>query len=455
MLYSILKHKNYLIISLIFFINLEVDAFTVTTLERPKTLLFASFFNSKACDNINFINDSNIYSLIPRQFCITEDEQDSIDICLSNILSSEERSKDLLSVYSYEITSKLTSLLPFVPEIEHDVLKKINCYSETYLKLNDKKKWLSKDVAHLFADILPLLYLKSKNSINPENLDVWDGFIQEIQESFGPVDLLKITENKKFQFYLISILFDEKRFNQLDEVDKYNLTLKILSLAHELEVTVPNKTATVLVDYLMKRNIEWDFPSQKLLTDYSYDILFQPTLIKSIEKMNLDSKNTFETYNSVYPFFKQSNALLETKCSIANFFVKAIVSKAEYSDEDSKIIESLLELKLNCRAPHQEDLLQALPYSQNFIRKWCPKHKLCQLHFSNSKWLSDFSSCSSDKECKSIKSENCNRIFFNMTISRQELALYTLHCEKYSKNPILNLGPIEPACIDNLCKGRQ
>ena len=130
---------------------------------------------------------------------------------------------------------------------------------------------------------------------------------------------------------------------------------------------------------------------------------------------------------------------------------KLIFSHLNKKNENLK---EILRINLPCIQSSKKDFLIYLSTSTEFVQKWCPKNQNCLLHFINEEWLQQYAYCEQDSDCRTLKYDGCQRIFFNNQLPKKEIQLYHDFCQNLPDSEKIRNGISnnKSACLDNRCQ---
>jgi hypothetical protein len=427
------------------------SSFDYMKLIKPIAPLISFNVSDQQCQSIDFVFDNEINIKIDKRLCQNIDTPSE---CFDSIIDIPEKKQLAILLYSYK---KIQSIISDLPSSKN--FNKLSCYSRSLIEFLNTKEFNDLDNNVLFDHYLPILFGRAQKNDLVELTKIWSPYILEkmVDQNF----FLKPNKNldQDFYFFLMSNFLQEAYFEGLDSIEKYQLSLDILNNSLHVNKTVPSSIKHKIIHYLESRDLGWDFP-REIISKFNGDQDFAKLFEKIFLIAQYESNDPFlgyysHSFNSLISSNKTPYAI---RCSLyTNFSTLIAQKKSNLGNEINKVIKDLLKVNLPCATQAKKTLKAYDTSSLDFVARWCPSHRNCSLHFYNDEWQEKYGYCKKDTDCKGLKYDGCERIYFNDQFTRTEIELYHKYCQNMDKTEKTSIEPHrhEAVCLDNLCQGKR
>lgn len=405
------------------------------------------------CRNIDFISDNELNIKIDKKLC--ETDQSALE-CLNSTLTIPEKLTTATLIYSIRNIQNLLKELQISKNLNIAASKKLTCYSKILNSLVTNKEFSKINTDQLFMEYLPVLFTTVSKSDIPKFADVWSPYLLDKASSGNLFLNLEKISDQKYISFLTSYYLRPSYFKGLTYTEKYKLSLDLLRNSLKTNIEIPASLKEAVINYLNQRAIGSDFP-EEIIIQFKNDPAFKKVYSKIFDLKKSNSKEAFSAYSTnLYRYLLTSpETAMNTRCTLAEKYLVAL--KENYPidlNEKNENLKEILRINLPCIQSSKKDFLIYLSTSTEFVQKWCPKNQNCLLHFINEEWLQQYAYCEQDSDCRTLKYDDCQRIFFNNQLPKKEIQLYHDFCQNLPDSEKIRNGISnnKSACLDNRCQ---
>jgi hypothetical protein len=410
-----------------------------------------------ACSSIDFIQDNELSVKIEKKFC---EGIETTSECLESIITVPKKTQEALLFYSYKriqyFSSNITALKNKSSELFYTQLI---CYSQTLAGFFNSKSFKKLDHGSLFDHYLPALFTDMGLQENPDLIKIWTPYISSMIKNGDFLSRLKSIADIEFRYFILTYFTPENYFEGLEQIEKYKFSVYALENSQEVGRPLSMELKLKIIAYLKGRDLSWDFPKD-LVLKFQNDSDFEALFHKIFKLSQLKSRDIYFNYfnESFNDLIASGKTAYPIRCALAQDFQTLIVDKkTDFTNEKNKIIKDLLKNEIPCISQMKKELKSFDSSTTEFVDHRCPQSPACYQHFLSNEWMQSYSTCQKDADCKTLKYDNCERLFFNEALPTNEIQLYSQYCQrKGSPNQALVNTPLKGmVCLDNICQGRK